>query len=485
MKKLSFILAALFLQVAAMAQSIILQFDGGNANTTNGQNFTVDIDGTRYYSINATPTGNARARQLEINNLPLGSHTIKVYRNNNNSAVSNTGTDAPLYSNAFQLRTGYDMVIGIRRNGQVSFSEKRNTTAATQGARGQAAMTDAKFNTLLQSIKAKWAQSTRYTSVKSAFTNRTNYFTTDQAGQLLMLVTSEAKKLELAKLAYPRIVDPEHFMDVTELFNAQASKDNLEQFYRTKNPQYDPGTTDNNSNNTNNTNNNNNSNNNNNNSTPNNNNYSHQPMSNQQFNQLAGTVNNQYQQAGKYAVIHDAFNIPSNYFTTAQIRQLLTLITMESDRLTLAKLAHARTADPANFSSLYNLFSTQAMREELDNHIRYGGTVNTNTPGEYSNRVAMTATEFSALQLKVRLHFRQASVVQDVREAFTNNMNWFTLEQTRALLTYVLNETDRLAMAKLAYHRVTDPTTFHQLSDLFTTQAARDELNKYIRSTKS
>src|SRR5688572_16552658 len=148
----------------------------------------------------------------------VGTHEIAVYRINTNSTVSNT-KGAAVYNNTFRLRSGYDMIISIRKNGQVAFSEKKMAGTATTGstASGKTAMTDAAFTKLHSSTKTKWSQSSRYTAVKSAFTNKSNYFTTDQVGELLMLITSESKKLELAKLSYPRVTDPENFSDTRDL----------------------------------------------------------------------------------------------------------------------------------------------------------------------------------------------------------------------------------------------------------------------------
>jgi hypothetical protein len=455
MKKLLVLLAAISFHAGLMAQQLTLRFEGGNANSDNERNYTVDIDGTAYYSSTAEELSNGRARQVEINNLTAGSHTIKVYRGSNNTAISSSGSEAPLYSNSFQLRQGYDMVVSIRRNGQVSFTEKKNAsyTASTSGT----AMSEAKFNTLLTSVKGKWSQSSRYAAVKSALKTKSNYFTTEQAGQLLMQLTSEAQRLELAKLAYPRITDTENFSEMTTLFKSQANRDKMDDFLASK------STTAN--------------------SVAYEGNYAKASMTAQQFNQLVRTVKNQYRQEGKYAVINDAFQVTTNYFTTAQVRQLLNLVTAENDRLALAKLSYARVTDPGNFATLYNLFTT-ANRTELDNYIRYGATTTVNT-GQYSNRVAMSSGEFTRLEMKARLHFRQSSVVEDIREALSDKNNYFTLEQTRSLLSMITEETDRLALAKLAYHRITDPSTFVQLMDLFTTQTNKDDLNNYIRNNPS
>ena len=448
----------------AIAQTVTLRYEGANnQNASNARNFAVDIDGRTYYSANAEPVGNSAATQMVIGEPGLGTHEIVVYRINTNSNVSNTKGES-VYNNTFRVRNGYDMIISIRRNGQVTFTEKKMASTPSTGASaaGKTAMSATAFTKLHESTKAKWSQSSRYTAVKSAFTNKSNYFTTDQAGELLMLITSESKKLELAKLSYPRITDPENFSDTRDLFSSEVNKENLDKFILTKNPGGNLST---------------------NTSTSNTNTTGYTPMATYEYNQLMATVRNQYQQAGKYAVIRDAFSATNNYFTTSQVRQLLTVITDESERLALAKMSYARVTDPANFSTLNNLFSTTANRNELSNFVRYGEV--STAKEDYSNRTVMSDGEFSKLHLKARLHIRAASVVEDVKEAFTTNTNYFSTDQIRALLTLIGTESDRLALAKLAYHRAADPTNFTSLSDLFTTQANIDAFNSYIRTTKS
>jgi len=438
---------------------VTIRFEGaGNSNNANTRNYEVNLDGKKYYSSNADFIGTSGSKQLLLNDLTPGSHQLAVYRINNNSTGSNSGTDAPVYSNSFQLREGYDMIIAIKRNGQVTFSEKRNTSNAVTGNNAKIPMTDTEFDKQLQSVKSKWSQTSRYTAVKTGFTNKTYFYTTDQVGQLLLLITSETKRLELAKLAYPKVTDPDNFADVADLFNSQANKDNIEKFILSKNPassgNISTGVND-----------------------------SRPPITSQQFNLLLQRVTNQYEQSGKYAVLRDAFNMSTDYFTTSQLRQLLSLISPESERLALAKLSYNRVSDASNFTSLYDLFNMQASRDELNSYIKYGET--TASAGQYSNRVAMDDGEFSSLRLKASLHFRQSSVVTDVKEALLNKNNYFSLGQIRSLLSMIVSESDRLMLAKLAYHRATDPTVFTQLFDMFSSQASIDNLNNYIKTNRS
>jgi Domain of unknown function (DUF4476) len=450
MKNLASIFVALLVYVPVVtAQKVTIRFEGlANANNSTAQNYIADVDGRKYYSSDGESTPNSAAKQIDITNLSTGSHKITVYEATSNSSVS---TNNALYSNNFQLRSGYDMVIAVRKNGQVSFSEKK--MKETSSAVAKAPMTDADFQKQLKTVNANWSQTSKYNTVKSAFSNKAYYFTTDQVGQLLMPITSEAKRLELAKLSYPKVTDPENFADVSDLFKTQSNKDNIDAFIKSKNSEI-AATTGINS--------------------------ARPPISTQQFNQLQRKIKNQYQESGKIAVLKDALTVNKYYYTTAQLKQLLLLIPTETERLTLAKQSYARVSDETNFASLYTIFNTQANRDDFNAYVRYGGTVSSTTT--VTSRPAMSDGDFTKLQLKARLHFRQSSTVAEIKTALDNTNNYFSVDQIRSLLSLVSAEADRLTLAKLAYGKTVDPANFTSLYDLFTSQNSITELNNYIKS---
>ncbi len=343
MKKSLFIILSTLLCASVFAQTVTIRFEGTkNTTTTNARSYTVDLDGRVYNSNTAENVGNAGIKQIVITDLTPGFHKLSV--TDNSAAIA--ADDALLYSNTFELRSNYDMVIAVRRNGTVSFTEKKMKAVAGT-ASSTVPMTDANFNKLVQTVKAKWSQSSRVSAIKSSIATKANYFSTDQVGQLLLLVSSEANRLTLAKLDYPKVTDPLNYYDVADLFNTQANKDNINAFVQSKNPG--------------------------------------------------------------------------------------------------------------------------------------GSLVTTNT---YPSRIAMSDSEFSKLQMKASLHFRQSSVVTDVKAALNNKNNYFTVEQLRSLLTMVTTEASRLELAKLAWHRSADPNSFTQLYDMFT-QASVTTLNTYIRNNPS
>ena len=449
MKTLLLLFSGSLFFVSVLGQNVILRFE-----TASNKNYEVKIDGRSYYSNTlTTETSNNRQKSITLTDLKPGNHIIDVYGIDAGTQVESNNSGTAIYSNTFQLRDGYDMAIAIRRNDQVTFTEKINSNK--KASRGQEAMSETEFIKLLASMRAKWSQSARLTTAKSAVNTKANYFTTEQVGQLITLITAENQKVELAKLAYPKAIDPDNYSEIYTLFNSQVSKDELQRFVNSRNAGSNVATT----------------------TDP----YSTQTaMSTYQFNQLLQTVKNQYQQEGKVAVISDAFNNTSNYFSTAQLRQLISPVSAENHRLNIMKLAYGRTTDVANFSTLNNLLSKQASRDELNYFVRTGGKVI--STDQYSNRIAISDSEFRKLHQKASLHFRQSSVVTDVRAAFTNTNNYYSISQVRALLQLVAAESDRLALAKLAYHRVTEPPAFSQLFDLFNAESSKNDLSNYINS---
>jgi len=88
-------------------------------------------------------------------------------------------------------------------------------------------------------------------------------------------------------------------------------------------------------------------------------------MSNSDFDNLLQRIRGQW--FGRLGTTRDA--ISENYFTTAQLRQILVLFSAESEKLDLAKLGLYRLTDRQNFRQLYDLFSYSS-QIELDRYQR-------------------------------------------------------------------------------------------------------------------
>jgi hypothetical protein len=201
-------------------------------------------------------------------------------------------------------------------------------------------------------------------------------------------------------------------------------------------------------------------------------------MSEVNFNQLLTRTKNYLYQDDRIAEIKNSLNSGYNYFSTAQIRQLLLLVNSETERLSLAKLSFPRVVDRSSFNQLIDLFYTQYNRDDLNNFIVSNGGVANNT----TYAAPMSDASFTQIYNKARNHFFQKNTLNDIRNAFNSTSNKFSTEQVRQLLLLANTEPDRLALAKLAYPRVVDRYNFSQLTNLFTIESNRSELDIFIQA---
>jgi hypothetical protein len=103
--------------------------------------------------------------------------------------------------------------------------------------------------------------------------------------------------------------------------------------------------------------------------------------------------------------------------------------------------------------------------------------------GRYSqNRTPMSATAFNQLLISLQNKRYQSDRIRIIRNAFNNDDNNFTTSQVRQLLLLVNAENRRLELAKLSYHKLTDPANFSYVYDLFNSEANRNALHDYVVS---
>jgi hypothetical protein len=208
------------------------------------------------------------------------------------------------------------------------------------------AMSSEAFNQVYQDIYNQSTTSRRLSAATRTFNTTTNYFNVSQARQLISLVSGENNRLQLAKLSLDNIVDPENTNQLFDLLSTQSAKQELDSYIRdngNSNGNYSSG----------------------------NYNYTyHSAMTENDFNNLYNTIRKKWLPLTKYSAASDAFNSTTNYFTTSQARQIISLLTSEGNRLELAKLAFDNIVDQQNFRQLYDLFSSQSSKDELDTYIR-------------------------------------------------------------------------------------------------------------------
>jgi hypothetical protein len=86
-----------------------------------------------------------------------------------------------------------------------------NNGGSVNNSSYKAPMSDASFSQIYNKARGHFFQKNTLNEIKTAFSNTSNSFSTDQVRQLLLLTKTDADKLALAKLAYPRVVDPINF----------------------------------------------------------------------------------------------------------------------------------------------------------------------------------------------------------------------------------------------------------------------------------
>jgi Domain of unknown function (DUF4476) len=202
-------------------------------------------------------------------------------------------------------------------------------------------MSDASFNSLYNTVRGQYPVTTQVNSINNAFNTNGYLFSAAQAAQLISLVSNESYRLQLAKASYKSIVDPANFYAVSSLVTSQAAKDELAAYISGQTyPGSGSGTV------------------------------YRTPMSDAEYNTLYDQINSQFLPFQQMNSLTTTFNNPSYYFTTAQAKKLIQLVSSETNRLTLAKAAYRNLTDRANYTSLYDLFTTQSYRNELNAYVQ-------------------------------------------------------------------------------------------------------------------
>jgi len=196
------------------------------------------------------------------------------------------------------------------------------------------AMSETNFNNLYRSIKNEYSINAQLTGITTAFSTQGNRFTSSQAGQLIQIINSESNRLYLAKLSYSRVVDPANFSTVSNLLYTQSSRDELRAYINSGGVVTYPNT--------------------------------RTPMSETDYNTLYQSVTAQFLPYAKMNYLTTTFNNETYYFTVAQAKNLIQLVTNETNRLQLTKSVYGNLVDRGNYTQFYDLFTVESSRTELN-----------------------------------------------------------------------------------------------------------------------
>jgi hypothetical protein len=197
-----------------------------------------------------------------------------------------------------------------------------------------------------------------------------------------------------------------------------------------------------------------------------------QAMSVTDFNNLYNSIRNQGGSARRVTMVSEAFANTNYYFTTAQAKQLIQLVSSQSNRFTLAKASYRSITDPTNFTQIYDVLNSQSHRDQL---AAYVSTYNAG-----SSSTAMTAASFNTIYKTAQRQATTNSKVSYIYNAFTNTNNYFTVSQARQLVQLAPDEANRLYLAKISYRSIIDRNNFSQMNTLLNSQASRNELSTFV-----
>ena len=91
------------------------------------------------------------------------------------------------------------------------------------------------------------------------------------------------------------------------------------------------------------------------------------PMSGAAFQQLLGVIDNQWFESGKLQVAEQA--LANNYFTSAQVVDIMQAFWFEETKLALAKEAYTRVVDPELYFIVYEAFWFSSSVDELNQYL--------------------------------------------------------------------------------------------------------------------
>ena len=313
------------------------------------------------------------------------------------------------------------------------------------------AMTNAAFNSLYKTAKRQSTVNSRVSYIYNAFINTNNFFTVSQARQLVQLVPDETNRLYLAKISYRSIIDRNNFSQMSALLTSQTSRNELNTFvnsYDDSNPVY-----------------------------------TRIAMKDDDYNVLYRDIQNRFGLGAKMEALQTVFANESYYFTVAQARQLIQLVSSESNRVELAKASYDNIVDQVNFNQLYDVLSSTAARNEVEAYVRdYQNTTPGSVTPVYTNRTPMSSTSFNTLYNNVKNTWGFGAKMSELTEIFDNESYYFTVAQAKQLIQLVSSESNRLQLAKSAYGNITDPQNFNLMFEVLTSQSSKNELSTFVNT---
>ncbi len=329
MKKLT-ILSILSLFVAFT--SLASPFLGGKLTiySHNKDSIRVFDDGKRY---------SLEYNMLVLNDIEPGNHTIKIVERPSSGYNVPVNKEKVLYNGSVFFRTNYHVDIVVNRFGKAIVDEQdaRNGSWNEDDEYGyETAMTDASFESLKKALQQEKFTSSRMTLAKTAISS--NYFKTEQVRQIAQFFSFDDDKMQVVKQAYAKTVDRSNYYQLSSLFSFSSNKDELARFIQENQYRYDNGYQD------------------------------RTVISDNEFSKLKNNVRFSSSDNARLMILKQ--NIDGSYFTAAQVKELVLLLSYESAQLEIAKYAYGKTVNQADYLLYLNdVFVSKTSKEELSRYV--------------------------------------------------------------------------------------------------------------------
>jgi hypothetical protein len=182
------------------------------------------------FNVNINETNQGIQTGIQVND---GKESIRM---NTGTHVNVNGTDA----NGLQMNINVNDGLGGNLGTQTTVTETR-TVRSTSGTESQSqratpastcktAMASNDFNAAINTIKNQSFEDTKMTTAKQISDN--NCLNVNQIIQIMALFSFEESKLNFAKHAYRRVLDPGQYFKINDSFSFSSSIDDLDSFMR-------------------------------------------------------------------------------------------------------------------------------------------------------------------------------------------------------------------------------------------------------------
>ncbi|MEN8121023.1 MAG: DUF4476 domain-containing protein [Bacteroidota bacterium] len=168
-------------------------------------------------------------------------------------------------------------------------------------------------------------------------------------------------------------------------------------------------------------------------------------------------------------------NVTYYCLTTAQVMKITSLLSIESNRLTLAKLAYKRVYDKGNYNYMTQLFNNEFNRRELLKYI--------NSSPYVVIKVDCKVTDKDLADIKAQIKKQSFSNTKmTLAKQVIKAKKCFTTDQIIEILKLFSYDSLKIDLAKYSYDYVTDKENYYKTADLLRYEFDKQSLLEYYKN---